>query len=783
MPIPVKCQCGQQFKAKDKLAGKAVKCPKCGNPLKIGMPAAATPTAQTAKSTMQSAKIPVTCQCGKTFQAPPKLAGKRVKCPACGQGIQIPTPNAQPTPQPVALADPLGDHPLGAPLSDPLSDALSDPLANRADPLATQDPSTGFGGASPLGTEPVAGAAPGLANAWAQQAGGQANANLNPAAAKPSPGGSRRGIIIGAIVGGGVLALLLVGGVLAVVLSGMFADSDTPVATNTDPDTTAQVPPESAAGQDPAPTQSSNSQGASGTASQRQDLPAPLMLVNENTVLVARIDVAEIMKAKPFAGLPKEILEEALNEQFPVNILECDAIWVFVQNDGSVPSLRFTFPSSDVRLSVASERLGEASAKSLTETNFAMLNDDTWFHFVGESSLQIGTREAHQLSKKGQFTTDSKLIDRMMEFQGRGQVAVVANIAPHRDRILDLLKSKAIPGVSPVLPNWLNQASLAVDFNNANLVDLQIEPTTAAAGKNLMGTLQAYLTAADRGLQAASAALNGEDAGMTGPGLKILQDLLKNAQTTTTDNQVRLSMAKPPSLDNFSEAVMASAPAPSTSDQRSRENLRGILIAIHNHNDTFKVLPAAYNTDEQDKPLLSWRVRILPYIERQALYDQFHHNEPWDSEHNIKLLEQMPPIFRAPNSKAEPNMTTYHAIGGPNGSFGPPREGAEFYDKVGKFAGHTFGDISDGLSQTVFIVEASDETAVEWTKPVEFVPDPEDPTKGMLGMYADGFYVAAGSSVVLFLPSNCDKEILTQLFHRNDGQVVRDLNFAKPPKR
>ena len=47
--------------------------------------------------------------------------------------------------------------------------------------------------------------------------------------------------------------------------------------------------------------------------------------------------------------------------------------------------------------------------------------------------------------------------------------------------------------------------------------------------------------------------------------------------------------------------------------------------------------------DPNGKPLLSWRVQILPYIEEQQLYQDFHLDEPWDSEHNIKLLEKSCP--------------------------------------------------------------------------------------------------------------------------------------------
>jgi len=50
MPIKVACKCGQKFTAKDELAGKAVKCPKCGAGLRIpggaSAPAGPKPAAQ-----------------------------------------------------------------------------------------------------------------------------------------------------------------------------------------------------------------------------------------------------------------------------------------------------------------------------------------------------------------------------------------------------------------------------------------------------------------------------------------------------------------------------------------------------------------------------------------------------------------------------------------------------------------------------------------------------------------------------------------------------------------
>lgn len=46
MPIAVKCSCGKALSAPDHLAGKRVKCPGCGNPL--GIPGASAPAAKPA---------------------------------------------------------------------------------------------------------------------------------------------------------------------------------------------------------------------------------------------------------------------------------------------------------------------------------------------------------------------------------------------------------------------------------------------------------------------------------------------------------------------------------------------------------------------------------------------------------------------------------------------------------------------------------------------------------------------------------------------------------------
>jgi RNA polymerase sigma factor (sigma-70 family) len=79
--------------------------------------------------------------------------------------------------------------------------------------------------------------------------------------------------------------------------------------------------------------------------------------------------------------------------------------------------------------------------------------------------------------------------------------------------------------------------------------------------------------------------------------------------------------------------------------QRSLSNLKQILIAMHSYAEVNGKLPADV-TDKTGRSLLSWRVELLPFLDQNDLYRQFKRNEPWDSEHNLKLLSKMPEIFR-----------------------------------------------------------------------------------------------------------------------------------------
>jgi hypothetical protein len=147
-------------------------------------------------------------------------------------------------------------------------------------------------------------------------------------------------------------------------------------------------------------------------------------------------------------------------------------------------------------------------------------------------------------------------------------------------------------------------------------------------------------------------------------------------------------------------------PGPITPEQLadSSTNLKQIVLGFHNYNDTYGVLPTNQLSKDQ-KPLLSWRVQILPFIEEDNLYKQFKLDEPWDSENNKKLIEKMPMLYAPVRGKVEPGMTFYQTFTGKHG-----------WMKAGANIPNAF---PDGTSNTFICAEAA--KPVIWTKPDDMV--------------------------------------------------------------
>jgi Protein of unknown function (DUF1559) len=204
---------------------------------------------------------------------------------------------------------------------------------------------------------------------------------------------------------------------------------------------------------------------------------------------------------------------------------------------------------------------------------------------------------------------------------------------------------------------------------------------------------------------------------------------------------------------------------------QSVNNVRQIILAMMVYEDAMAAngtpagrrsahfpLPAVLS--REGKPLLSWRVAILPYVEQKALYDQFHLDEPWDSPNNRPLIDKIPKIYRSPLSKnKEPGRTNYLL---------PVGNGAGFSaDKP-----TTMKDITDGTANTIMLVEVDDDHAAIWTKPDDWQFDPDKPAQGLGNFYNGRFQVGFFDNHTTFLPISIDPKILKALFTRAGGEPI-----------
>ena len=191
----------------------------------------------------------------------------------------------------------------------------------------------------------------------------------------------------------------------------------------------------------------------------------------------------------------------------------------------------------------------------------------------------------------------------------------------------------------------------------------------------------------------------------------------------------------------------------------SMNNLKQIVLAMHNYHDTYNFFPAAAIYNKDGKALLSWRVAILPYIEQDNLYRQFKLDEPWDSDHNKALLKAMPKVYAPPPhvKTKEPNTTFYRVFVGNGAAF----EGKE---------GLRIAEFTDGTSNTILVAEAGD--AVPWTKPDELPYDPNKPLPKLGGIFPEGSNAAFADGSVHFLKRTLSDKTLHALITRNGGEVI-----------
>src|SRR5262245_55898338 len=207
-------------------------------------------------------------------------------------------------------------------------------------------------------------------------------------------------------------------------------------------------------------------------------------------------------------------------------------------------------------------------------------------------------------------------------------------------------------------------------------------------------------------------------------------------------------------------------------------NLRQIALAMHHYADVYRRgFPPAARCDKDGRPLLSWRVTLLPFLEQMSLYNEFRLDEPWDSRHNISLLGRMPLIYDLPRDTSvhvDPGHTFIQVFVGPGTAFEKRTRGDGW---------RILEDFPDGSSNTILIAHAA--KAVPWTKPEDLVYDPNQPVPELGGVFPGKArfpllgakathmkLVAMADGIVRQLPLDLTDATLRAAITRNDGKEL-----------
>jgi hypothetical protein len=191
-------------------------------------------------------------------------------------------------------------------------------------------------------------------------------------------------------------------------------------------------------------------------------------------------------------------------------------------------------------------------------------------------------------------------------------------------------------------------------------------------------------------------------------------------------------------------------------------NLKQIGLAMHDYHRAYGTFPPAFITSPDGTPLLSWRVHILPFLGQKALYDEFHKDEPWDSEHNKTLISRMPAVYTCPSGSRTPakeGKTTYLTPRAPFTIF-PGAHAIEIKD------------VEDGTSNTILVVDASDAAAVTWTKPDDWDISVELRPQSLFGHHPKGTNIGFADGWVIFLKETVTPKVLHNLTTRNGGEII-----------
>jgi prepilin-type processing-associated H-X9-DG protein len=491
-----------------------------------------------------------------------------------------------------------------------------------------------------------------------------------------------------------------------------------------------------------------------------------------------------VLTAPEMEMLPIEVFSAGGKKELGIDPVEIEQILAFAE---APQSLQAGPPQAGIVLRmVAPLSEGEILAPLWRETEEAQLNGKSYRKARDPMMLSIFRPDDRTL-----ILAHDGLLQKMLDNRTKPQAGrmskILAGIAAPPDAMAVVLVEPIRPliaqplAMAPVpppfadlkkIPELLNSIGTKINLTGDTAATLTIRAADEQAAEQLEQMIDKYLALGKQMMLAEMAKQPNSNDPVEQAGIKytqrISEKMMQLLRPVRKGNTLTLGTAggkNNPTAQVATIGILVALLLPAVQAAReaarrmtSINNMKQLLLAMHNYAAKHREFPARAIFDKQGKPLLSWRVQLLPYMEPE-LYKQFHLDEPWDSPHNRALIPMMPKFFQNPSGTMRPGMANYLAVSGSGLAF----DGSK---------GLQFKDVKDGLSNTILLVEANDDQAVVWTKPDDWQCNPKQPMAGLGNAHAGGFNVGFGDGSVRFIAGSIDPKVFHSLLTIAGGEMV-----------
>lgn len=357
-----------------------------------------------------------------------------------------------------------------------------------------------------------------------------------------------------------------------------------------------------------------------------------------------------------------------------------------------------------------------------------------------EKKIEIGSKDYLLAQRPALLTAALKAA---MGEMGKAPLKIAIDMEQDRAfflEVVDMAKQQGVPAMmAPFLdlPKKINLLTLSIDPDSDEMLKLTAKTSKPSDAKFVSNSIDGLVGIAKMGYAQAPKEM---------PGAELFKAIFANTKTSIKENDVFLIIKKPAGFDDLLQKSMAQAGEMNKEMMRAN-NLRQLLLTMHNYESAYKKVPFNDDMNGRASLELSWRVRVLPFLEQVDLYQQFKLDEAWGSETNKPLAEKMPETY------------------GKNGKTGY----CWIESDVQRFA-----DITDGLSNTIAMIESTE--LVPWTEAKDISIEAAEK---MILELPEGqtIYVGMYDGSVRKLSNKIPADKLHAMLTPNGGEVVDTSDF------